>query len=145
MPHTPTNPKQFLSKGRKPFQVVHLSDVHIDRQYTVCSLCLLDSLRNSCISKLTVATLTPRSELRPTVPKTSVAEILSTRMELFLPSQQDPMGTSTVIPQCLWQTRCLKLFNDSVLKLDSLYLPGMSLKISRFPCCLFSHTIPTLS
>uniref|UniRef100_A0A0W0GDV1 Calcineurin-like phosphoesterase domain-containing protein n=1 Tax=Moniliophthora roreri TaxID=221103 RepID=A0A0W0GDV1_MONRR len=31
----PTNPKTFTSKGNKPFQVVHFSDVHIDRQYTV--------------------------------------------------------------------------------------------------------------
>ncbi|KAF8637872.1 hypothetical protein AX17_002498 [Amanita inopinata Kibby_2008] len=31
----PKNPKTFVSTGRKPFQVAHFSDVHIDRQYTV--------------------------------------------------------------------------------------------------------------
>ncbi|PFH49603.1 hypothetical protein AMATHDRAFT_62842 [Amanita thiersii Skay4041] len=30
----PLNPKNFTSQGRTPFQVVHFSDVHIDRQYT---------------------------------------------------------------------------------------------------------------
>lgn len=25
-----------VSSGRKPFKVVHISDVHIDRQYEVC-------------------------------------------------------------------------------------------------------------
>lgn len=29
---------KWHSKGRKPFQVVHLSDVHIDRQYLVSDL-----------------------------------------------------------------------------------------------------------
>ena len=34
----PSTPKNFTSKGRPPFQVGHLSDVHIDRMYTVrCS------------------------------------------------------------------------------------------------------------
>jgi len=32
---TPKNPKKFVSKGAKPFEVIHFSDVHIDRQYTV--------------------------------------------------------------------------------------------------------------
>lgn len=31
----PTNPKKFVSTGKAPIQVVHFSDVHIDRQYTV--------------------------------------------------------------------------------------------------------------
>ncbi|TFY73601.1 hypothetical protein EWM64_g10411, partial [Hericium alpestre] len=31
----PSKPTTFTSKGRTPFQVVHLSDVHIGRQYTV--------------------------------------------------------------------------------------------------------------
>ncbi|KAF8478320.1 sphingomyelin phosphodiesterase [Gautieria morchelliformis] len=31
----PAQPKKFVSNGRPPFQVVHFSDVHIDRQYTV--------------------------------------------------------------------------------------------------------------
>ncbi|TFY80526.1 hypothetical protein EWM64_g3486 [Hericium alpestre] len=31
----PSTPQTFTSQGRTPFQVVHLSDVHIDRQYTV--------------------------------------------------------------------------------------------------------------
>ncbi|KIJ35628.1 hypothetical protein M422DRAFT_262014 [Sphaerobolus stellatus SS14] len=30
-------PRKFVSQGRKPFQVVHFSDVHIDRQYTLGS------------------------------------------------------------------------------------------------------------
>ncbi|KAJ7679351.1 sphingomyelin phosphodiesterase [Mycena polygramma] len=30
----PAHPKVFKSRGRTPFRVVHLSDVHIDRQYT---------------------------------------------------------------------------------------------------------------
>ncbi|TFK38175.1 Metallo-dependent phosphatase-like protein [Crucibulum laeve] len=30
----PTNPKTFESTGKAPFQVVHFSDVHIDRSYT---------------------------------------------------------------------------------------------------------------
>ncbi|KAJ7041817.1 sphingomyelin phosphodiesterase [Mycena alexandri] len=30
----PAHPKIFKSRGRAPFRVVHLSDVHIDRQYT---------------------------------------------------------------------------------------------------------------
>ncbi|KAG7095386.1 hypothetical protein E1B28_006142 [Marasmius oreades] len=33
----PTTPRNFTSKGSQPFQVVHFSDVHIDRQYTVGS------------------------------------------------------------------------------------------------------------
>ncbi|KAF9269660.1 sphingomyelin phosphodiesterase [Marasmius fiardii PR-910] len=33
----PTDPQKFTSKGNAPFQVVHFSDVHIDRQYTVGS------------------------------------------------------------------------------------------------------------
>ncbi|KZV71062.1 sphingomyelin phosphodiesterase [Peniophora sp. CONT] len=33
----PTNPKTFTSTGKAPFQVVHLSDVHIDTQYVVGS------------------------------------------------------------------------------------------------------------
>lgn len=33
----PTNPKKFTSTGKAPFQVVHLSDVHIDTQYAVGS------------------------------------------------------------------------------------------------------------
>ncbi|KIJ39838.1 hypothetical protein M422DRAFT_128512, partial [Sphaerobolus stellatus SS14] len=32
-----TTSRKFVSKGRKPFQVVHFSDVHIDRQYTLGS------------------------------------------------------------------------------------------------------------
>ncbi|KAJ6560941.1 sphingomyelin phosphodiesterase [Mycena sp. CBHHK59/15] len=31
----PAHPKKFVSRGRPPFRVVHLSDVHIDRGYTV--------------------------------------------------------------------------------------------------------------
>lgn len=31
----PAVPKAFASSGRTPFQVVHISDVHIDRAYTV--------------------------------------------------------------------------------------------------------------
>ena len=31
----PTSPKVFTSTGKAPFQVVHISDVHIDRSYTV--------------------------------------------------------------------------------------------------------------
>ncbi|KAJ2936622.1 hypothetical protein H1R20_g473, partial [Candolleomyces eurysporus] len=31
----PANPKTFVSSGKTPFQVVHFSDIHIDRQYTV--------------------------------------------------------------------------------------------------------------
>ena len=31
----PANPKVWTSLGRPPFQVLHFSDVHIDRQYTV--------------------------------------------------------------------------------------------------------------
>lgn len=34
----PENQKQWTSQGRQPFQVVHFSDVHIDREYTVCIL-----------------------------------------------------------------------------------------------------------
>ncbi|KAF8591358.1 sphingomyelin phosphodiesterase [Ramaria rubella] len=33
----PVNPKNFVSQGKPPFQVVHFSDVHVDRQYTVGS------------------------------------------------------------------------------------------------------------
>ena len=33
----PSNPKTFTSTGKTPFQVVHLSDVHIDTQYVVGS------------------------------------------------------------------------------------------------------------
>ncbi|KIJ36791.1 hypothetical protein M422DRAFT_34142 [Sphaerobolus stellatus SS14] len=33
----PANPKKFVSKGKAPFQVVHFSDVHIDREYTTGS------------------------------------------------------------------------------------------------------------
>ncbi|KAF9479793.1 sphingomyelin phosphodiesterase [Pholiota conissans] len=33
----PANPKVFTSTGKTPFQVVHFSDVHIDRSYTVGS------------------------------------------------------------------------------------------------------------
>ncbi|KAJ8082854.1 hypothetical protein PM082_008711 [Marasmius tenuissimus] len=33
----PTNPVKFTSHGNAPFQVVHFSDVHIDREYTVGS------------------------------------------------------------------------------------------------------------
>lgn len=29
--------KKWISKGRKPFKVIHLSDVHIDRSYVVSS------------------------------------------------------------------------------------------------------------
>ncbi|EIM91606.1 sphingomyelin phosphodiesterase [Stereum hirsutum FP-91666 SS1] len=31
----PTSATKFISSGRQPFQVVHISDVHIDRSYTV--------------------------------------------------------------------------------------------------------------
>ncbi|KAI0061958.1 sphingomyelin phosphodiesterase [Artomyces pyxidatus] len=31
----PAQPKKFVSRGRPPIKVVHFSDVHIDRQYTV--------------------------------------------------------------------------------------------------------------
>lgn len=31
----PATPKTFKSTGKTPFQVVHISDVHIDRMYTV--------------------------------------------------------------------------------------------------------------
>lgn len=31
----PSHPKFFPTSGLKPFQVIHFSDVHIDRQYTV--------------------------------------------------------------------------------------------------------------
>lgn len=31
----PTNPKTFVSSGKAPLQVVHFSDVHIDRSYVV--------------------------------------------------------------------------------------------------------------
>ncbi|KAL9709442.1 hypothetical protein Ac2012v2_007177 [Leucoagaricus gongylophorus] len=34
LPTTPKNPKKWTSKGRQPFQVVHFSDVHVDREYT---------------------------------------------------------------------------------------------------------------
>jgi len=32
---SPTSPKVFQSSGKTPIQVVHFSDVHIDRQYAV--------------------------------------------------------------------------------------------------------------
>lgn len=35
----PMNPKVFKSTGKPPFQVIHISDVHIDRFYTVRSIC----------------------------------------------------------------------------------------------------------
>ncbi|XP_006463350.1 hypothetical protein AGABI2DRAFT_194192 [Agaricus bisporus var. bisporus H97] len=34
LPAAPVNPKKWTSSGREPFQVVHFSDVHIDRDYT---------------------------------------------------------------------------------------------------------------
>jgi sphingomyelin phosphodiesterase len=34
----PANPKVWKSSGKAPFQVVHFSDVHIDRQYTARNL-----------------------------------------------------------------------------------------------------------
>ncbi|KAJ6450148.1 sphingomyelin phosphodiesterase [Mycena sanguinolenta] len=33
----PSNPKKFVSRGRPPIRVAHLSDVHIDRMYTIGS------------------------------------------------------------------------------------------------------------
>ncbi|KAF7374111.1 Saposin B-type domain-containing protein [Mycena sanguinolenta] len=33
----PSNPKKFISRGRPPIRVAHLSDVHIDRMYTIGS------------------------------------------------------------------------------------------------------------
>lgn len=35
LPPAPTNPKEWVSQGNKPFKVVHFADVHIDREYTV--------------------------------------------------------------------------------------------------------------
>ena len=32
---SPIAPKKFVSTGKAPFQVVHFSDTHVDRQYTV--------------------------------------------------------------------------------------------------------------
>lgn len=37
----PTNPKTFTSTGKTPFLVVHISDVHIDRMYTVRIACFI--------------------------------------------------------------------------------------------------------
>lgn len=42
----PENQKQWTSQGRQPFQVVHFSDVHIDREYTVSILAEVISLYN---------------------------------------------------------------------------------------------------
>ena len=33
----PATPKAFVSTGKAPVQVVHFSDIHIDREYTVSS------------------------------------------------------------------------------------------------------------
>lgn len=41
LPAAPANPKQWKSRGRKPLQVAHFTDVHVDRQYTVCSSAFL--------------------------------------------------------------------------------------------------------
>jgi sphingomyelin phosphodiesterase len=38
LPPAPANPKRWTSDVREPFQVVHFSDVHIDREYTACYL-----------------------------------------------------------------------------------------------------------
>ncbi|KZV95484.1 sphingomyelin phosphodiesterase [Exidia glandulosa HHB12029] len=35
LPPAPASPKKFVSRGRPPLTVAHLSDVHIDREYTV--------------------------------------------------------------------------------------------------------------
>ena len=42
----PENQKQWTSQGRQPFQVVHFSDVHIDREYTVGIFAEVISLYN---------------------------------------------------------------------------------------------------
>jgi len=44
---TPPNPKLWKSSGKAPFQVLHFSDVHIDRQYSVTFLILF--LKNKSI------------------------------------------------------------------------------------------------
>lgn len=41
--------KEWKSRGREPFKVVHLSDVHIDRSYVVCILLVLAELRTDCV------------------------------------------------------------------------------------------------
>ncbi|KAJ7157546.1 sphingomyelin phosphodiesterase [Mycena crocata] len=53
---TPAHPKVFKSRGRPPFRVVHLSDVHIDRMYTVRArlLSLLGSLLRVYLSFNTI-------------------------------------------------------------------------------------------
>lgn len=35
MPAAPTTPKKFVSTGKTPLRVVHFSDIHVDRNYTV--------------------------------------------------------------------------------------------------------------
>lgn len=40
----PLNPKVWVSSGQTPFQVIHFSDVHIDRKYSVSPFVFVKSI-----------------------------------------------------------------------------------------------------
>jgi len=60
---TPHVKKRWVSKGRKPFQIVHISDVHVDRSYAVRPL-VRSSSRSGSSPELTPLHLAPTTARR---------------------------------------------------------------------------------
>ena len=95
----PKNPKQWTSQGRQPFQVVHFSDVHVDREYTVCTLAEVFSsyswpLKHSRVQKWTARNL-------------SVAGIMQLNYQSN--NQQGSSQAITVMPLQDWLRACFML------------------------------------
>lgn len=88
-------PKVFTSTGKTPFRVVHFSDVHIDRSYTVCRFFFSHSLSDIQYSQ----------DLRQIALNQFAAESLQTKPVLFQ-TPRDPLAAMDVIRPELYRNQC---------------------------------------
>lgn len=120
----PTNPRKFITSGKTPFQVVHFSDIHIDRQYTTGSetnctkpICC----RNYADQKGPIAVAAaPMGEYKCDTP----AGLAQNLLRSISAENRFSIFTGDVIEASLWLpdkgdvTNSLKLFNEEMSTLS---------------------------
>lgn len=101
----PENPKTFVSRGRPPFQMMHFSDAHIDRQYTVgaeasCTkpICCRDYEKRSKHVKMPALPFGSRNCDAPT----PLADSMLEAAEKFGASAKFSIFTGDVIDHAVW-------------------------------------------
>ena len=117
---------------RKPFHVIHLSDVHIDREYSVSTACPM----NDKISSDSF----PRWDLRQTVRNTYVAGISRGTVTLISWNQQSPTAIDAVTLQsnllivCYMQLTSLYLMRNLPYPVVMLWIVRLVLNIIPMLC-----------